>query len=108
MSTETLTRVILSWPTVANLKGAAGIAARSWIQLARTGSFVSNRYGKFSISRADLAQMLHNWRHVTPRAPTELPIDYDHLSMDPKKPGDGAAAGWMKRLELRENGDELW
>ncbi len=23
-------------------------------------------------------------------------------------PGDGAAAGWMKRLELRANGDELW
>jgi hypothetical protein len=109
MSTSTLHRVILSYPTVVNLTDTTDAAApRSWIQLARTGSFVSNRYGKFSISREDLAQMLHNWRHVTPKAPTELPIDYDHLSMDPKKPGDGAAAGWMKRLELRENGDELW
>jgi hypothetical protein len=28
--------------------------------------------------------------------------------MDPKKPGDGIAAGWMKRLELREHDEELW
>ena len=28
--------------------------------------------------------------------------------MEPKRPGDGAAAGWMKKLELREDGDELW
>jgi hypothetical protein len=45
---------------------------------------------------------------VTPQAPTELPIDYDHLSMDPKQPGDGKAAGWLKRAELRADGDELW
>ena len=37
--------------------------------------------------------MLHNFTEVTPKAPTELPIDYDHLSMDPQKPGDGIAAG---------------
>ncbi len=102
-----LHRVILSWPSVVNLTNAAG-AVRSWIQLARIGSFVSKRYGKFAITRDDLAQMLHNFNEVTPKAPTELPIDYDHLSMDPKKPGDGMAAGWMKKLELRENGDELW
>jgi hypothetical protein len=28
--------------------------------------------------------------------------------MDPKKPGDGVAAGWLKAVELRANGDELW
>ncbi len=52
--------------------------------------------------------MLKNFNEVTPKAPTQLPIDYDHLSMDPKKPGDGIAAGWMEKLELRGDGDELW
>jgi len=102
--------VILAWPK--HLNDPAQVqkinSTRSWIQLARTGAFTSNRYGKFSITKDDLSMMLQNFSNVTPMAPTELPIDYDHLSMDPKKPGDGIAAGWMKKLELRANGDELW
>lgn len=94
---------------LANPKPLAATAGpRSWIQLARTGSFVSNRYGKFSITKDDLKQMLHNFVHITPKAPTELPVDVDHLSMDPKRPGDGIAAGWMKKLELRDNDQTLW
>ena len=52
--------------------------------------------------------MLHNYTHVTPKAPTELPVDVITLSMAPQKPFDSIAAGWFKGLELRENGDELW
>jgi len=110
-STATLNRVILSLPSLVSLattKTDTADAPRSWIQLAKTGTFHSSRYGKFSITRDDLAQMLHNFRNVTPAAPTELPIDYDHLSMDPKQPGDGKAAGWLKRVELRADGEELW
>ena len=104
-----LNRVILSLPSLVSLAATDDTAApRSWIQLARTGSFTSSRYGKFAITKDDLSQMLSNFNNITPKAPTELPIDYDHLSMDPKKPGDGIAAGWMKRLELREDGTELW
>lgn len=104
-----LSRVILSNPQAipALSAGESGVK-RSWIQLAKTGSFVSQRYGKFDITRDDLAQMLSNYVNVTPKSPTELPIDWDHLSMDPKKPGDGAAAGWMKQVQLRADGDELW
>ena len=104
-----LERVILNWPTALDLTEEAGAPPRSVIQVAKTGSFVSKRYGKFSITREDLAQMLHNFAHVTPKAPTLLPVDWDHLSMEaPRLPGDGAAAGWMKRLELRDGGDTLW
>lgn len=110
MSTATLHRVILSYPTVVALSDTTGAAApRSWIQLARTGSFKSKRYGNFSIEKSDLRSMLTNFNTVTPKAPTLLPVDWDHLSMqEPKLPGDGAAAGWMKRLELRDGGDTLW
>jgi len=109
--TATLNRVILSLPSLVSLAATAADTAdvpRSWIQLAKTGTFHSSRYGKFSITRDDLAQMLHNFNEVTPQAPTQLPIDFDHLSMDPQKPGDGKAAGWLQRVELRADGDELW
>ncbi len=109
-ATPNLNRVILSWPTLLSTPAAENgdTAPRSWVQVARTGSFTSNRYGNFGISKTDLVQMLTNFNNVTPKAPTELPVDWDHLSMSPTKPGDGAAAGWMKKLELRNNGDELW
>lgn len=102
-----LDHVLLSHPSLVSLADDSP-STRSWIQVARTGSFTSNRYGKFSITREDLAQMLHNFRHVTPASPTELPVDYDHLSMSPQRPGDGVAAGWFKQLELRDGGETLW
>lgn len=109
MPLSDLNKVLLSWPSLISLQEEVkGSPRRSWVQLAKTGSFVSTRYGKFSITKDDLSTMLHNFDNITPKDPTELPIDYDHLSMDPKKPGDGIAAGWMKKLELREGGDELW
>lgn len=110
-STAILNRVILSLPSLVSLaapKAGAADVPRSWLQLAKTGTFHSSRYGKFSITRDDLAQMLHNFNEVTPQAPTQLPIDFDHLSMNPQKPGDGKAAGWLQRVELRADGDELW
>jgi hypothetical protein len=81
-----------------------------WIQVAKTGEFVSSRYGKFSITKDDLKSMLHNFTSVTPISPTQLPVDYDHLSMNPKTPGDGKAAGWFVngKMELRANDQELW
>lgn len=96
------------WPSVLTL--ATPKATTSWIQVAKTGTFFSQRYGTFSITSDDLRQMLHNFTHITPIAPTQLPVDYDHLSMDPKKPGDGKAAGWFVtgRMELREHDTELW
>jgi hypothetical protein len=103
-----LNRIVLSFPSLLSLADADKSARRSWIQLARTGSFTSSRYGKFSITKDDLSSMLHNFKNITPKEPTELPVDWDHLSMDPKKPGDGAAAGWFKDLELRGDGEELW
>jgi hypothetical protein len=106
MPVESLTNIPLAFPSRISLTGSK--EPRSWIQLARTGKFKSNRYGAFEISSADLSQMLHNFTHITPLPPTQLPIDYDHLSMDPKKPGDGIAAGWLQQVELRAEGTELW
>jgi hypothetical protein len=106
---EPLGRLLLTFPSLIRLADSGSDSRlRSWIQVARTGSFVSKRYGTFSITKTDLTDMLRNFNEVTPKAPTELPVDFDHLSMDPKKPGDGIAAGWFKGLEVRGEGDELW
>jgi hypothetical protein len=97
---------VLGEPARVNLSATSGDT--TWIQIACCGSFVSQRYGKFEISPDDLRTMLRNFKTVTPKAPTQLPVDYDHLSMDPKAPGDGKAAGWFEDLELRNDDQELW
>lgn len=93
-----------------------GQADRSWIQVARVGTFKNYWDGKklrtFTITRAMLAEMHANFadgRHPVP--PTELCIDYEHLSSPDvalADPVQGKAAGWVKQLDLREDGDEIW
>lgn len=80
----------------------------SWIQLFKTGKFWDERYGNFSITAADLAQMLENFKTVTPQAPTRLPIDYNHGTSRPVSAEAGKAAGWITDLALRAAGDQLW
>lgn len=104
-------RLILSRPT--HLAAPASTPATgqslSWIQVLKTGAWTSARYGEFAITKADLVTMLHNWQNITPKAPTKLPVDYDHLSMGkPANPAAGVAAGWIEELELRKDGTELW
>lgn len=71
------------------------------IQILRVGTFWHPRYGKFSITKADLAEIKENFekgvRGVDPA------IDYAHES-------DKIAAAWIKSLEIKngEEGPELW
>lgn len=77
-------------------------------QLAKTGVFFSPVYGKISITPQDLVTMYQNFKTKTPLAPTQLPIDYDHLSDEPQKPEDGKAAGWVQDLMLGPDSTTLW
>jgi hypothetical protein len=69
LSANSLANLILSNPSVIRLSAdvSSEQPARSWAQVARTDSFVSNRHGKFSITKDDLQQMLVNFTTVTPR-----------------------------------------
>jgi phage I-like protein len=78
----------------------------TWIQVAKVGHWHSGKYGEFDITRQDIAEMLANFRAMQP--PTQVPVDYDHLSTNVRQPGDGAAAGWYQDLQIRANGTELW
>lgn len=76
----------------------------SWIQVAKAGSFVSPRYGKFEITPQMLQEMISNFK-ATGRAH----VDYDHLSTsDIQLPEQGKAAGWFTELQLRSGNQELW
>lgn len=85
-------------------------AAESWIQVAVAGNFSDpGRYGDFSITTEHLATMARNFADGKfPEPPTEICVDYDHLTLKAKAPGDAKAAGWFKDVELRADGTELW
>lgn len=82
--------------------------ATTWIQVLRAGKFWSSRYKDFSITKAILKRMVENFRTVTPKAPTELPLDYNHGTNQPDTIEQGKAAGWIKDVELRGDNAELW
>ena len=84
-----------------------------WIQLAIAGNDWTHRsLGPVPITTDDLRTMHANFEAGHwPQKGTAAPIDYEHLSTQPaekRKPGDGEAAGWIQRLELREGDTELW
>lgn len=69
------------------------------VQILRTGKFKHPKYGKFEITRATLSEMKSNFdKRVRGQ---DVAFDYFHKS-------DEEAAGWPKKLELREGGSQLW
>lgn len=71
------------------------------MQILRTGTFTDPRYGKFKISRKQFEEMVKNFdqgiRGVVPS------LDYSHNT-------EGKAAGWIKKLYIKDDGKEaqLW
>ena len=66
-------------------------------QVFRTGTFYHPRYGKFTVTDADLAAMADNFGTVHPVAPTQMVVDYEHQSMFEGVKAE--AAGWVSGLE---------
>jgi hypothetical protein len=69
------------------------------VQLLRVGTFNHPKYGKFEITPLVLAEMKYNFEKNV--RGIDIALDFFHES-------DKVAAGWLKTLELRENGTELW
>lgn len=68
-------------------------------QVLRVGKFKHPQYGSFEITTQTLSEMVANFDSKV--RGVELAWDYFHES-------DKEAAAWVNRLELRENGTELW
>lgn len=84
----------------------------SRVQIAKTGTFKDERYGKFAITRADFAKWLSNFERVSVADDRAgLPVDVDH---SPEKQGTTEAAGWITALDTKGRDgksptpDELW
>lgn len=82
--------------------------ATRWMQVLRVGKFWSPKYKDFSITKSTLSTMVENFKNVTPRPPTEFPLDYNHGTNRPDTVEQGKAAGWIKDVELRAEDTELW
>jgi hypothetical protein len=68
------------------------------IQLLRVGSFLHDGR-EISVSNSDLKSMIKNFSEKI--RGIDLMIDFSHNS-------EGEAAGWIKNLNLSDNGDQLW
>jgi phage I-like protein len=80
-----------------------GTAATTHTQVLRTGVFYHPVYGKFTITLTDLATMVNNFKLNRPKAPTEMVVDYEHMSA-PGTPAQVApAAGWVKTVVQEGN-----
>lgn len=69
------------------------------VQILRVGSFNHPKYGEFDITTLVLEEMKQNF-DANIRG-IDVALDYFHDS-------DKEASGWLKSLELREDGLELW
>jgi hypothetical protein len=69
------------------------------VQVLKTGTFFDKRYGQFEITASMLQTIKQNYDTDVRRL--ELSFDYMHDS-------ENVAAGWVKGLELRETGTQLW
>jgi hypothetical protein len=69
------------------------------VQLFRTGAFYDERYGTVSITEKHLSEMVKNFTENV--RGIDLAIDFSHKS-------EGPSAAWIKGLEVRNEGQELW
>lgn len=68
-----------------------------WINVLNVGHWDTNYQGSFSVIADDLKEMVDNFKASVRKG---VPIDTDH--------DNGAANGWITKLETRKNGEELW
>ncbi len=79
---------------------------QSIIQVLRTGTFYHPIYGKFTVLSEHLANMVNNFKLKRPKHPTEMVVDYEHMSAPASPVQMAPAAGWVKGVEQR--GNELY
>ncbi|NOS67906.1 MAG: hypothetical protein HOO67_06135 [Candidatus Peribacteraceae bacterium] len=71
----------------------------SWIQIMRTGEWRHPQYGEFSIQPSDILMFKENFEQNV--RGVDIAVDCEH---EPEK----GAAGWIRQMEARDNGHELW
>jgi len=75
-----------------------------WAHVAMLGEWRGHHSGEFEFTRDSFTQILKNFSAQS----NPIPWDYEHDSFNPSTSGPKPASGWVKRMELRNNGTELW
>jgi phage I-like protein len=88
-----------SSPISIKLDETAGSIVPADVQVIRTGTYYSDQYGKFEITKEILLSMKSNFDQKV--RGIDLAIDYKHDSED-------VAAGWIESVYLLDEGNELW
>ena len=81
-----------------------------WVMIARTGRWEGHPSGPELITPDHLAAALDYYRRHHLAHGTDLPVDYHHASVFAAqgRVDRAPAAGWIRSMELRANGTELW
>ncbi len=93
---------VLSYMSALKAEGVEEGTDESTVQVFRTGKFKHPLYGTFTITDEDLDRMQANFDEHRPKPPTELVVDYEHMSADGRQ--IAPAAGWVKSL-VRKAGE---
>lgn len=74
----------------------------TWIHIAPFGSWKGHENGDFVLDNKTIDTIITNFdRQISPSM-----VDYEHDSLDKNKAGPKLAAGWIQKLERRDDG--LW
>ena len=84
-----------------------GASLPEWIMLARTGRWMGHPTMPEVVDEAHLlSAQAHFQRHYAANG-ADLVVDYHHASIAAPS-AEAPAAGWVKQMELRNGGTELW
>lgn len=76
-----------------------------WIRILTVGAWKGHPYGEFEVRPEDIASVVETWR----AGGRDVVIDYHHQSLFTQYTEVKAkAAGWIRELEARADGAELW
>jgi len=75
-----------------------------WAQVAMLGEWEGHSKGSFAFTKEVFAEILKNFSNQS----NPIPWDYEHDTFNFDTTGPKPASGWVRRLELRNNGTELW
>jgi len=81
-----------------------------WVQLAKAGTFKGHRSGAFALDSRIFTEIVANFNATENK---QIPIDFEHATESDPAEGqiavNGAPAqGWIKGLDIRAGGTELW
>jgi phage I-like protein len=87
----------------------AAVPADGWYQVDLEGRWEGHPAGAYRLTPADIRGIVEYFNESCRANGVEIPVDYEHQGVVARLLGKSAeSAGWIDRLEARENGSQLW